>query len=112
MACLSKKGLSQLTRGLPQEERRIHEVKILNQLLSSIVEQTFTFTEQIARCFIMAQLGSEIQGSWVNDIGRRAADKVWNMIKQFAEAQNYVIDATEQSLVLTNKVVLNPKKRT
>ncbi|MCS7159561.1 MAG: XcyI family restriction endonuclease [Gemmatales bacterium] len=109
LACLSQKGLSQLTRGLQQQERQLYEVKILHQLLSALVEQTFTFSEQVARSFIMAQLGSEIQGSWVNEIGQRAADKVWSMIREFVQAQNYVLKTTKQSLALPNGITLTRK---
>jgi hypothetical protein len=79
LAALSQKGLSQILSGrLPKshkgdsrEKYRVI-VRILNQIISSVVVDAKGFSLSLAQNTILSEIGAEIQGTWVNMIGQGA----------------------------------------
>lgn len=125
LTALSKKGLSQLFTGqsLNGEERNFAIARALNEILSAALENCTEFSMDLLRDIICAELGTEIQGTWVNIIGRGAAKIVESLLMDFADEKGFIRDIrldkkkvggkrrTEKSMALKNKwrVVFSPE---
>ena len=92
LAALSQKGLSQLLEAYQPSVSARNAViaRALNQILSEIIDSSPPFTIDVAHQVILAELGTEIQGSWVNVIGRGAARSVEKIIGDYAKQRRYV----------------------
>ena len=84
LTALSKKGLSQIASGLTGAARTSAVVSLLNEVICSIIDEMDPFDLAIARAVIPAEIGAELQGAWVNIIGRGAAGRVNEIITEFA----------------------------
>lgn len=125
LSALSKKGLSQLLTGqsLSGEEKTLAQARALNEILSAALETCPDFSMELVRDIICAEFGTEIQGAWVNDIGKGAAKKVENMLTDFAKEKGVMKDVirekvkvggkqiTQRSIVLKNnwRIVFSPE---
>ncbi len=104
LACLPKKGLDQLCRGAIGEQRHQRRLFWLNRFLSALVEDSLAGSEMLRSCLVYAQAGSELQGSWVNEIGKNASDRVWNLLTDFARRNGWRVEGNK--IVLPNSVQL------
>ena len=125
LTALSKKGLSQLLSGLKLAKGAIinARAKTINEIISIIIESTKAFTIDKARKVLFSEIGTEIQGSWVNMIGKGAAKNVERILKDFVVSKHLLKDiATSEKeiegkkkkqteLLLTNdwKIVFSPE---
>lgn len=113
LAAVSKKGLSQILSGtLPRmsKEKKFERYQIiartLNQLISIVIENAAKgFSLSLAQEIILAEIGTEIQGTWVNKIGQGAAKAVENIIQSYANKKGFILSTEKQD------VVINKKKR-
>ena len=94
LAALSQKGLSQILSGrIPKSpkgdsrERYRVIVRILNQIISSVIVDAKVFSLSLAQNTILSEMGAEIQGTWVNMIGQGAAKAVEGIIHDRAQAE-------------------------
>ena len=106
LSALSKKGLNQLLAGLKGSARDRERVQVTNGILSSLVEDMRAFDLALARAVIPAEIGAELQGTWVNIIGRGAADRVKKLIIDFADERKLVKE------IVSEKVTIKGKKKT
>ncbi len=100
LAALSHKGLSQLREANTgnREQRWLCLARPLNGILSKIVEDLPSFSVVAARDVMLAEIGTEVQGTWVNLIGSGAAANVRKMIQDFA-VRHALCKAVEESAV-------------
>jgi len=94
LAAVSAKGLNQMVRGLKGVDRKRASIQVINQILSSIIEETEPFDLALIQAVIPAEIGTEIQGTWVNIIGQGAAKRVQAIIT------NFVVVDENRALVL------------
>ncbi|MFQ5706914.1 MAG: hypothetical protein ACE5HO_05655 [bacterium] len=87
VSALSQKGLSQILsgRGLTQKEKPLAISKIINGILSQVITHEKSFSKQSTDKVLFAELGTEIQGTWVNIIGAGAAKQVEQLMLEFVE---------------------------
>jgi hypothetical protein len=92
IAALSQKGLSQILsgRGLTSKEKPLAVSKVINGILSQVIISEKSFSKQTPDKVLFAELGSEIQGTWVNIIGSGAAKQVEEMIVDFARQKKLI----------------------
>jgi hypothetical protein len=92
IAALSQKGLSQILsgRGLTSKERPLAISKIINAIISQVIENEKSFSKNSTNKVLFAELGSEIQGTWVNIIGSGAAKQVEQLILDFANRKRII----------------------
>jgi hypothetical protein len=110
LAAVSKKGFSQILSGklvrTNSVERMQTIARTLNKIISSAIKDaTKGFSLSFAQEVMLAEIGAEVQGTWVNKIGQGAARSVENIIQSYANVKGFV-SATE-----TRKVVIRNKKR-
>lgn len=103
LAALSNKGLSQLMQG---STNRIEAgCCAINQILSHIIEVNPAFSLAAARDVMLAEVGTEIQGSWVNLIGVGASKAVAEMLRDYAAAHNFSSKAEQTKVKKGSKTV-------
>ncbi len=114
LAALSQKGLAQLTEGMKGEQRARARAQTINGILSALVNQMTSFDLALARSIIPLEIGAELQGAWVNTIGKGAASQVEKLITDFVtenglqartESRKVRVrnkQKTEHAIVLTN----------
>ncbi|MHC4508978.1 MAG: XcyI family restriction endonuclease [Planctomycetota bacterium] len=90
---ISKKGIDQIlfsTEGY--ESRRKKEIanedavtvcRTLNRILSGVIEKLPDYTVELSRQAILAEIGTELQGTWANVIGRGAAKAVEGLLGEY-----------------------------
>ncbi len=110
IAALSQKGLSQILSGkLPRSSKVNNETrlqvisKILNQLISSIIIDTEGFSLSSAREALIAEVGTEIQGTWVNIIGKGAAKAVEGIIYDYAREKGFFESLEKKAAIIKGK---------
>ncbi len=89
--------------GLKGPERNRERVYLLNNILSSIVEDMAKFDLALARSVIPAEIGTEIQGTWVNIIGQGAAKKVHDLLMNFAREKNLIESEAKDTVIIRRK---------
>jgi len=97
LSALSKKGLSQLLSGLDYEkgEKNRTSCFVINTIISDAVMAMKGFRLELARSLIFAEMGTEIQGAWVNVIGKGAARNVEGIILQYLEENGFLSEQLE-----------------
>ena len=102
LAALSQKGLSQILSGQLSKSRKGEGrersrlvVRILNQIISSVIVGAKGFSLSLAQNAILSEIGTEMQGTWVNMIGQGAARAVEGIIHDHAQAEGF-ISSTEK----------------
>lgn len=85
-----------VSKGDSRERYRVI-VRILNQIISSLVVDAKGFSLSLAQNTILSEMGTEIQGTWVNMIGQGAAKAVEGIIHDHAQAEGF-ISSTEKRM--------------
>ena len=95
LAAISQKGIAQLhlptTRyesGRAKEmtaETALSLCKVLNQIISGIIESTPKYMVDTSRKVIFAELGAQVQGTWANRVGQGASREVEKIIAEHVE---------------------------
>ncbi len=92
LVAISKKGLGQILFATESyESGRRHEMEqtkaaelclTLNRIVSSLIDEVEGYSIESGRKTILAEIGTELQGTWANIVGRGAAKAVEDMIEQ------------------------------
>lgn len=88
LAALSAKGLGQMVQGFTAAERQQESARVINAIISSLVEDMRPFDLALAQAVIPLEIGAELQGTWVNLIGQGAARQVKRIITEFVDANS------------------------
>lgn len=94
LAALSAKGLGQMVAGTSRTDRISEQVRVVNAITSGLVEAMDGFDLQKARAVIPAEIGTELQGTWVNRIGQGAAKEVRRIFEEYINARG-ILDSSE-----------------
>jgi len=105
LAALSDKGLGQLVSGFRGAERVAAKARAVNALISTVVQETPRFSLEAMRDIMLAEVGSGIQGTWVNLIGKGAAQRVRDMFEQYASAREVIGSVSKEKVVQAGKKV-------
>ncbi|MBI5027164.1 MAG: XcyI family restriction endonuclease [Nitrospirae bacterium] len=110
LTALSQKGLSQILSGrLPKarkgdnKERFQLIAETLNKVISSVIIDTEGFSFSLAKNALIAEIGSEIQGTWVNIIGQGAAKAVEEIIQEYAQEKEFVSSTEKKDITVKGK---------
>jgi hypothetical protein len=110
LAALSQKGLSQILSGQLSKSRKgdSHDrsrvtVRILNQIISSVIVGAKGFSLSLAQNTILSEIGTEIQGTWVNMIGQGAAKAVEGIIHDHAQAEGFISSTEKKEVSVSGK---------
>jgi hypothetical protein len=110
LAALSQKGLSQIFSGrIPKsrkgDNRERHRVivRILNQIISSVIVDVKGFSLSLAQNAFLSEIGTEIQGTWVNMIGQGAAKAVEGIIHDHAQAEGFISSTERKEVSVSGK---------
>ncbi len=92
---ISKKGISQIlfsTEGYEtgrrdsiSEDAARQLCRTLNEIVSSVIDATAGYTVELSRQAILAEIGTELQGTWANVIGKGASRVVEEILARYME---------------------------
>lgn len=95
---ISKKGIGQILfstegyeSGRKVKIRNDDAVKVcqtLNQVLSGVIEDLPDYTVELSRQAILAEIGTELQGTWANTIGQGAVRAVKKVLREYINRNN------------------------
>jgi len=102
LAALSQKGLSQILSGKMRKSSEL-VAKTLNEIISYIIVDTEGFSLSLARKALIAEIGTEIQGTWVNIIGKGAARAVEGIIHDYASGKGYIKTLEKKDIRIKGK---------
>jgi hypothetical protein len=74
---------------------------VINTIISSLVEDMNRFDLALAQAVICAEIGAELQGTWVNLIGQGAARQVKAMMTEFVES--HALSVKKESVKVAGK---------
>ena len=110
LAALSHKGLSQILSGRLPKSRRGDKseryqiiARILNRIISSVIIDVEGFSLSLAQSTILSEIGTEIQGIWVNMIGKGAAKAVEGIIHDYAQAEGFISSTEKKEVSVSGK---------
>jgi hypothetical protein len=110
LAALSQKGLSQILSGrIPKSQKGDNRersrviIRILNQIISSVIVDAKGFSLSLAQNTILSEMGAEIQGTWVNMIGQGAAKVVEGIIHDHAQAEGFISSTEKKEVSVLGK---------
>lgn len=110
LTALSQKGLSQILSGkLPKVRKGDNKERFqliaatLNKVISSVIIDTEDFSFSIAKDALIAEIGSEIQGTWVNIIGQGAAKAVEEIIQEYAQEKEFIASTEKKDITVKGK---------
>ncbi len=110
LAALSQKGLSQILSGQLLRSRKGEGyersrlvVRILNQIISSVIVGAKGFSLSLAQNAILSEIGTEMQGTWVNMIGKGAAKAVEGIIHDHAQAEGFISSTEKKEVPVSGK---------
>jgi hypothetical protein len=110
LAAVSQKGLGQILSGKLEKiskkdvkERFQLIAKILNRIISAVILGTEGFSFSLAKEALIAEIGSEIQGTWVNIIGQGAAKAVEQIICEYAQEKGYILSTEKKDIIIGGK---------
>ncbi len=105
LAALSQKGFNQILSGRlsklskgDNKERYQLIAETLNKVISSVITDIDNFTLELAKEAVIAEIGTEIQGTWVNIIGKGAAKAVEEIIYDYAHKKGYITLTEEKDI--------------
>ncbi|MCI0630801.1 MAG: XcyI family restriction endonuclease [Phycisphaerales bacterium] len=111
LAAISRKGISQLlfaTTGYENRRRQVEEenatklCRALNEIISKVIDSTPEYSVAISRQTILAEIGTELQGTWANTIGRGAAKSVEDLFERALTEGNMGSRLDKRTLALNN----------
>ena len=76
--------------------------RVINTILSGVIEALPDYQVQESRDAILAEVGSEIQGTWANWVGQRASVAVENLIWNHIESHHLGHRAARRQYALNN----------
>jgi len=93
MVAISRKGIAQILfpsdrfesrRASEMTEQEALQVSItFNRIISGVIDSIQDYTPQLSRQVILAEIGTELQGTWANTVGQGAAKKVEELFADY-----------------------------
>lgn len=106
LACLPKKGLAQIKAAYKIKDYA-GQCALFNNFISELLSNATQVTRDLTLRTLFAEAGSEWQGTWVNNIGILAAQKLEALLVDFAKAHELINESkTRAALEKENSVVL------
>ncbi|MBN2180818.1 MAG: XcyI family restriction endonuclease [Sedimentisphaerales bacterium] len=108
---ISKKGIGQILFSTERYESGGKKIsaedaaiicETLNQILSGVIETLPNYTIELSRQAILAEIGTELQGTWANVIGRGAANAVKELLREYIEKEKLGLYLKDGSFKLNN----------
>jgi hypothetical protein len=94
LAALPAKGLGQVVKGFRGQHRIAAKIRAVNTHISAILDESRGFSLDGMRDLMFAEVGSEIQGTWVNLVGQGAAQHLREILEEVAR-QRGLVDRVE-----------------
>ena len=98
LAAISRKGISQILFSTNKYENgRAQDIDredaetlcvVLNEILSGVIDSMSEYDIAVGRQAILAEIGSQLQGTWANMVGQGAAKNVEKIIREHIESQD------------------------
>jgi len=98
LVTISKKGIAQILFPIERYEDKksnsmdnVDAQKLchtFNTIVSGVIEKVSGYTLELSRKAVLAEIGTELQGTWANIIGKGAARAVENIFKEYIENIN------------------------
>lgn len=95
LATISKKGIGQMLFSVDKyESGRTKEMDIkhaeemctvFNRIISGVIDDSPDYSIELSRQSILAEIGTEIQGTWANIVGRGAAFAVEKILQHYID---------------------------
>ena len=92
---ISKKGINQILFSTEPYETRRRETMLdsqalrlcqtLNHILSEVIDHVSDYSVNISRQAVLAEIGTELQGTWANLVGRGAARAVEDVLADYIQ---------------------------
>jgi hypothetical protein len=109
---ISKKGIGQILfsteayeSGRRKEIERSNALKVcqtLNRVLSSVIEELPDYSIELSRQAILAEIGTELQGTWANTVGKGAAKQLQRLLAECIEKHKIGTQTTKGGFQLDN----------
>lgn len=108
---ISKKGIGQILFSTERYESGGKKItiedaiticEILNRILSGVIEALPNYTVELSRQAILAEIGTELQGTWANVIGIGAAKAVKGLLGEYIEKEKLGRSLKDGSFKLNN----------
>ena len=109
---ISRKGIAQILFSTERYESgrktemptadAVRVCRTLNRILSGVIDQVPDYTVELSRQAILAEIGTELQGSWANTIGQGAAKAVEDLLHEYVETRNIGHRAEGKNIQLDN----------
>lgn len=121
LVAVSRKGISQILFPVERFEARRRATistaqageicQTLNQILSQVIDEVPAYSLQIGRHAILAEIGTEIQGTWANQVGRGASKAVEDLLAEYVSDQCLGQHPKKRVLLLNNgwRIVFAPE---
>jgi hypothetical protein len=97
IVAISQKGIAQilfstkvLEAGRKQsmsEAKALEVATTLNRIISGVIDAIPQYNVALSRQAILAEIGTELQGTWANEIGKGATRAVQNLLAGYVEAE-------------------------
>src|SRR3989304_2267233 len=98
LVAISKKGVNQILfatgtyearRNTNISPERAHELCVtLNRIISDVINEFDGYSVDLSRQVILAEIGTQLQGTWANQIGRGAAKAVEELLNEYVQLRN------------------------
>jgi hypothetical protein len=105
MACISKKGMGQITSAAVRNDPLVL-CRFLNGFLSSLLVLTAEASRESLLNTIFAEAGSEWQGIWANLIGAEAAKTLEQFLTSYAEEKELLDTSATATLNKTKRGIV------
>jgi len=112
LATISKKGISQIlfsTNRFESGERRdlkpddaLRMCIVFNQIMSGVIDDIADYSVEVSRKAILAEVGAQLQGTWVNLIGQGATKAVEDLLNDYVTRENIGSRVERSKLQLHN----------
>jgi len=97
LVAISRKGISQILFGTESYEagkrKEITEEKAeavcvtLNRIIAGVIDKTRGYKVELSRQTVLAEIGTELQGTWANIIGTGAARRVEEILDEYISSK-------------------------
>ena len=112
IATISKKGVGQMLFSTETyESKRVNGMsptdaekvcRTLNRILSAVIQEVPNYTVDLSRQAALAEIGTELQGTWANTIGKGAALSVRRIFAEHIEKEGLGVCPDTGDLTLNN----------
>jgi len=80
--------------------------RTLNAIISGVIDSVKEYTVSLGRKAILAEIGSQLQGSWANLIGKGASREVERLLLDYAKGSRLLLEQSPRGCRLKNGWVL------